>query len=116
MRNSPEALKRRSRRRKAERKAATLARRKRTAARCLRCPDDPVILRPLWTCGALLDPREFVATLADGSFPAGSVWSLPETGRVWRVWGNELHAVDGGAVLRAVEIATQRVKLMEVRG
>ena len=63
----------------------------------------------------MLDPAAFIETLADGSFPAGSLWLVPETGRAWSVLGNELHPVDGdGAVLRAVENAQKRVRLMEV--
>ena len=112
MRNSPEALALRQVRRKAKRRAASLARRQQIAARCLHCPEDPYIFRPLWRTGAMLDPADFIGTLSDGLFPAGSVWSWPETGRDWRVLGNELHAVDGGgAVLRAVENAQKRVTL-----
>ena len=63
----------------------------------------------------MLDPVDFIGTLSDGSFPAGSVWLVPETGREWRVRGNELHAMDdGGAVLRAVKNAQQHVSLREV--
>ena len=111
MRKSPEALARQREKGRLARQAATLARRRRTAARCLGCPDDPVALLPLWNVGALLDPREFVATLADGSFPARSVWSWPETGRVWRVRANELHAVDDATVLRAVKMPNRKVRL-----
>ena len=114
MHNSPEALAARRARRKAKRRAASLILRQQKWARCLGCPEDPYIFRPLWRTGAMLGPRDFIGTLSDGSFPTGSVWSLPETGRVWRVLGNELHAVDGGAVLRAVENARQAVKLREV--
>ena len=65
----------------------------------------------------MLDTADFIGTLADGSFPAGSLWLVPETGREWRVLGNELHATDdGGVVLRAVKNAQQRMRLMEVRG
>ena len=111
MHNSPEALAARRERRKTKRRAASLILRQQKWPRCLHCPEDPVILRPLWRPGALLDPGDFAGTVADCAFPWGSVWWWPETGRAWRVQGNELHPLNGdGAVLLAVELQ-HRVKL-----
>ena len=103
-------------RKRAERRALTRARLEREAALCFDCPDDPVLLIPLWNRGAMLERGDFIGALAHALFPPGSVWRFAPAPhgepRLWQVEGPELHATDGGEVLRAVEDAKEQVRLV----
>jgi len=69
-------------------------------AKLLHCPDDDLLLKPLYRPGARFARTEFADSLAGCCWPNGSVWlfapKLGEPAREWVVSGNELVDAETG--------------------